>query len=147
MLRSFVGLFACAVLYLGVIFAFVWAGKRRIAWASRRGESLGPEPKFPSASEIWKRHGVDMTVIYGLFFLVLAFAGFSIWQRVGIAGLAALVFGSFWIANSPGRIGLDVASRARRTASAAGYWCLSVADWFAYLGVLCFLTALVVELL
>lgn len=42
------GLVGCAVLYLATIYAFVWAGKRRIEW-------------------------------------------------VGIAGLVALVFGSFWI--------------------------------------------------
>jgi len=88
-----------------------------------------------------------MTVIYGVIFLALALAGFSLWQRIGFAGLAALVFGSFWISNSQGRIGLDVASPARRAGSSVGYWCLSVADWFGYLGVLCFGTAFLAEVL
>jgi hypothetical protein len=145
MLKSVAGLFICAALYLSAIYAFVWAGRRRIEWASTRGVALGPEPKFPSVSEIWTRHSVDMTVIYGIFFLVLGLAGVSLWQRVGIAGLAALVFGSFWIANSPSRIGLDVASPTRRTASTVGYWFLSVADWLGYLGMLCFMAAVVVE--
>jgi len=147
MLRSLVGLFASVALYLSAISAFVWAGRRRIDWASRRGLELGPRPSFPSAAEIWRRHGVDMTLIYGAFFIVLALADFSIWQRVGIAALAALVFGSFWVANSPSPLGLEVASPARRKMSTAGYWCLSVADWFGYLGVLCFGTALLVEVL
>lgn len=145
MLRSLAGLIICATLYLGAIYAFVWVGKRRIAWASSRGVALGPEPNFPSAFEIWTRHSIDMTVIYGIFFLVMGFAGFSLGQRVGLAGLVALVFGSFWVSNSPARIGLDVASPARRRASTFGYWCLSVADWFGYMGVLCFATALLVE--
>ena len=146
MVRSLVGLVACAALYLSSIYAFVWIGKRRIQWATHRGVTLGPEPTFPSVSGIWTRHSVEMTVIYGILFIALALAGFSIWQRAGIAGLAALVFGSFWIANSPNPIGLDVASPARRAASTAGYWCLAVADWFGYMGVLCFGTALLVEI-
>lgn len=88
-----------------------------------------------------------MTVIYAILFLGLDAAGFSLGERVGIAGLAALVFGSFWIANSPGQVGLDAASPARRAASNIGYWCLSVADWLGYMGVLCFGTAVIAELL
>lgn len=147
MIRSIAGLIACAVLYLGTIYAFVWAGRRRIEWGASQGLALGPEPKFPSASEIWRRHSVDMTVIYAVVFLALAATGFSLGERIGIAGLAALVFGSFWIANSPGQIGLDAASPARRVASSIAYWFLSVADWFGYMGVLCFGTALIYELL
>jgi hypothetical protein len=147
MLESVVGLIACASLYLGAIWTFVWIGKRRIEWASRHGVAVGPKPQFPSVPEIWTRHSAEMTVIYGVFFLALALAGFPLWQRVGIAAFASLVFGSFWIANSPSRIALDVASPARRTASTAGYWCLSVTDWFSYMGVLCFGTAFLVELL
>lgn len=147
MLRSLLGLLACAVLYFSTISAFVWIGRRRIEWASHRGLVLEPRPEFPSLTGILRRHSIDMTLIYGAFFIVLGLAGFSIWQRVGIAAMAALVFGSFWIANSPGQIGLDVASAVRRRTSTAGYWCLSVADWFGYLGVLCFGAALLVEVL
>ena len=140
-----VGLFACSALYLSAIYAFVWIGERRIKWAASHGVTLGTGPKFPSVSEIWTRHSVEMTLIYGIFFAALALAGFSIWQRVGIAALAALVFGSLWIANSPNPVGLDIGSPARRAASTAGYWCISVADWFGYMGGLCFGTALLVE--
>jgi len=147
MAKAAAGLVACAALYLTTIYAFVWFGRRRIDWAASRGVALEPEPSFPSAREIWTRHSVDMTVIYGVIFLALALAGFSLWQRIGFAGLAALVFGSFWISNSQGRIGLDVASPARRAGSSVGYWCLSVADWFGYLGVLCFGTAFLAEVL
>jgi len=147
MLRSLVGLIACASLYLISIYGFVWMGKRRIERASRRGVALSPEPMFPSAAEIWRRHSVDMTVIYGLFFGALGLADFTIWQRVGIAGLAALVFGSVWISNSSYRLNLGIASPARERAGAIGYWCLSIADWFGYLGILCFGTALIVEVI
>lgn len=147
MLSLLVGLLASAALYLCAISAFVWVGRRRIDWASRHGLALGPRPNFPSLADLWKRHGVDMTLIYGASFVLLALADFSIWQRVGLAVLAALVFGSFWVSNSPGQIGLDVASPVRRTASTAGYWCLAVADWLGYMGVLCFGTALLVEVL
>jgi hypothetical protein len=147
MITSIIGLIVCALLYLGAIAVFVRVGRRRIKWASREGVSLGPEPEFPSAAEIWTRHSVEMTVIYGVFFVALAVADFPIWQRVGIAGLAALVFGSLWIANSPTPVGLDIATPRRRVASTAGYWCLAVADWFGYMGVLCFGTSLIVEAL
>lgn len=110
------GLVGCAAVYLSAIYAFVWAGKRRIEWASSRGVALEPEPRFPSALEIWKRHSVDMTVIYATFFLALAIAGFPLWQRVGIAGLTAMVFGSLWIASNSAAMRLDVSSPARRTA-------------------------------
>jgi hypothetical protein len=146
MLKSILGLLVSAALYLGAVYAFVWAGRRRIEWASRRGVLLGPAPAVPSTSELWNRHSVDMTIIYGVFFLALGIAGFSVWQRVGFAALVAIVFGSFWIANSPNRIGLEVASPVRRMASVVGYWCLSVADWFGYLCILCFATALIMEL-
>ena len=86
-----------------------------------------------------------MTVIFGIFFVALALSGFVIWQRLGIAGLLALLFGYSAIANSPSPVALDIASPARRMASTAGYWCLAVVDWFGYLGVLCFATALLVE--
>jgi len=146
MFKAAAGLAACAALYLTAIYAFVWSGNRRIAWASSRGVVLGPKPSFPSAREIWSRHSVSMTVTYGTLFLAMTLAGFSLWQRVGFAALAGLVFASFWISNSQDRIALDVASPARRTASIVGYWCLSVADWFGYMGVLCFGAALLVEL-
>jgi glycerol uptake facilitator-like aquaporin len=145
MFKAAAGLAACGALYLTAIYAFVWFGNRRIEWASSRGVALGPKPSFPSAREIWSRHRVEMTVTYGICFLALALADFSLWQRVGFAGLAALVFGSFWISNSRDRIVLDAASPARKTASSVGYWFLSVADWFGYLGILCFGTALLVE--
>lgn len=145
MVFSIIGLIASGLLYLSTIYAFVWAGERRVQWAARHGLALGPAPTFPSAAEIWRRHGVEMTIIYGAFFVALALAGFPLWQRAAIAGLAALVFGSFWIANSAERIRLDVASPTRRSASSVGYWCLSVADWCGYMGVLCFGTALLVE--
>lgn len=147
MLRSLAGLIACGALYLSAIYAFVWAGRRRIEWAASQDLALGPEPTFPSAPEIWRRHSVELTVIYGIIFLALAAAGFSLGKRVGFAGLSALVFASFWIANSPGHIALDAASPARRTASTVGYWCLAVADWFGYMGMLCFATAVIAELL
>ena len=147
MLKSATGLVACAALYLSAIYIFVWVGRRRIEWASSRGITLGPEPKFPSASEIWTRHSIDMTVIYGLFFAAFALADFPLWQRFGFTGLAALLFGSLWIANSPTPIGLEVASPAQRFVGLVGYWFLSVADWFGYLGVLCFGTSLLIEVL
>lgn len=147
MLSSVIGLILCVAFYLSAIYGFVWIGNRRIQWASDHGVTLGPRPEFPSPIEIWTRHSVEMTVIFGIFFVALGLSGFPLWQRVGIAGLIALVFGSFWISNSPTPIALDVASPARRMASTAGYWCLSVADWFGYVGVLCFGTALLLELL
>ena len=146
MLKSVVGLVACVALYLSAIYAFVWAGRRRIEWASSRGVTLGPEPKVPSPSDVWTRHSVDMTIVYGIVFLALALVGIPLGQRFGFAALAAVVFGSFWVSNSPAPVVLEMASPARRAGSLVGYWALSVADWLGYMGVVCFGTSLVVEL-
>ncbi|HET7053209.1 MAG TPA: hypothetical protein VFI09_04740 [Solirubrobacterales bacterium] len=86
-----------------------------------------------------------MTVIYGVLFVVLALIDFTIWQRLGFAALSVVVFGSLWVANSSISEGLPGVSSTRKSASSLGYWCLAVADWFGYLGVLCFGTAIIVE--
>ena len=148
MASSAFGLVACGLIYFAAIYSFVWFGRRRIAWASRHDIVLEPEPKLPSsAADIWGRHGLDTTIIYFIFFLALAVADFPLWQRAGIAVLTAVVFGSLWISKTPGGVALDVASRSRRIASVAGYWCLAVADWLGYMGVLCFGAALIAEVL
>ncbi len=116
-------------------------------WGARHGVALGPEPKTPSLVEIWNRHSVEMTVIYGAVFVALALLDFTIWQRLGFAALGALVFGSLWISKSSATEGLPGISAGRKVAGTVGYWCLAVADWFGYFGVLCFGTAIIVEVL
>lgn len=145
MLTSAVGFVASVILYLAAIYSFVWTGTRRMEWGARHGVALSPEPKVPSVVEIWNRHSVEMTVIYGVLFVVLALIDFTIWQRLGFAALSAVVFGSLWVANSSISEGLPGVSSTRKSASSLGYWCLAVADWFGYLGVLCFGTAIIVE--
>jgi hypothetical protein len=86
-----------------------------------------------------------MTVIYGALFVALALMDFTSLQRVGFAALSALVFGYWWVANSQIIEGLPGMTSGRKVASNFGYWCLAVADWFGYFGLLCFGTALVVE--
>ncbi|HET7122026.1 MAG TPA: hypothetical protein VFI17_12360 [Solirubrobacterales bacterium] len=92
------------------------------------------------------RHGVETIAIYGIAFVALALMDFTVWERLGFAALSALVFGSLWIANSPVSSGLPGVSPMRRAASNVGYWCLSVSDWLGYFGVLCFGTAILVEM-
>jgi hypothetical protein len=142
-----IGLLASTLLYLAVIYGFVWAGERRVRWGAKRGLSPNFEPKYPSAAEIWNRHSVEMTVIYAGVFVLLALMNFTIWARVGFAALAGLVFGSVWIASSPSDPGLPGTSQVITRASNLGYWCLAVLDWFGYMCLLCFGTALLVELL
>ena len=108
--------------------------------------TLGPEPVSPSIGEIWARHGGDTNVIFGIFFLALAFADFPLWQRAGIAGLAALVFGSLWLVNRPQKGPISGAGSFREAGTFTGYWCLAVLDWLGYLGIICFGTAVLVEL-
>lgn len=146
MLTSIIGLTASFLLYMVAIYAFLWTGKRRMKWGEQHGVPLSPEPKFPSAAELWKRHSVEMTVIYAGVFVALALMDFTIWGRLGFAALGALVFGSIWFANSPGDLALPGSSSAANGASKLGYWCLAVLDWLGYMGVLCFGTALLVEM-
>jgi hypothetical protein len=144
---AIIGLIASALLYLAAIYAFVWTGERRMRWGAQHGVALGPEPKFPSAAEIWKRHSVEMTVIYLVVFALLALMDFTIWARLGFAAIGALVFGSIWFANSPEDLDLPRSSSVAKAGSNFGYWCLAVLDWFGYLSLLCFAAALVVEIL
>ena len=88
-----------------------------------------------------------MTVIYAAVFVLLGLMDFTIWARVGFAALGGLVFGSVWIASSPPDPGLPGSSPVMKKASDFGYWCLAILEWFAYMSVLCFATALVLELL
>ena len=107
---------------------------------------MGPEPRLPSAVELWRRHGVDVTVIYSAFFLVLALAGIPIGVRVGGAVAIAAVFGSFWISSGPTKPGSSLSSKRSRLIASTGYWVLAFADWLGYLGIICFATALVAEI-
>lgn len=147
MLTSAVGFVASGILYLVAIYGFVWIGTRRMAWGARHGVALSPEPKFPSVKEIWGRHSVEMTVIYGALFVALALMDFTMPQRVGFAALSALVFGYWWLANSRITDGLPGMASGRKVASNFGYGCLAVADWLGYFGLLCFGTAFVVDAL
>lgn len=145
LLELALGLGASAALYLAAIHGFVWAGRRRIEWAAQHGVTLGPKPRLPAWAEIWRRHRGDTTVIYGALFVALALAGFTIWQQLAFAGLCALVLGSLWISNASANLSLEVASPTRQAVSKAGYGCLAVADWFGYLGVLCFASVLIAQ--
>lgn len=116
-------------------------------WGAEHGVLLGPEPKFPSAAEIWKRHSVETTAIYLGVFTALALMDFTILWRLVFAALAGLLFGSIWIENSPSDQGLPGSSVVMKRMSNFGYWCLAVFDWFAYMSVLCFAAAVVVDLL
>jgi len=147
MLASIVGLIASALLYLAAVYAFVWTGERRMRWGAQHGITLAPEPQFPSAAELWKRHSVEMTVIYLVVFVVLTLMDFTIWERLGFAALGALVFGSVWFANSPRDLGLPGSSSIARVTSKFGYWCLAVLDWFGYMSLLCFCAAVLMAIL
>jgi hypothetical protein len=144
---AIIGLIASAVLYLAAIYAFVWTGERRMRWGAQHGIALEPAPKVPSAAEIWKRHSVEMTVIYLTVFIVLALMGFTIWERLGFAALGALVFGSSWFASSPRDLGLPGSSSVASATSKFGYWCLAVLDWFGYMSLLCFVAAIITSIL
>lgn len=142
-----IGLIASGLLYLATIYGFVWTGERRMRWGDQHGIQLGPEPKFPSVAEIWKRHSVEMTLIYFVVFVLLALMNFTLWARLGFAALGALVFGSIWFANSPEGVDLPGSSSVAKAGSNFGYWCLAVLDWFAYMSLLCFAAGVVVEIL
>jgi hypothetical protein len=141
------GLIASALLYLAAIYAFVWTGERRMRWAAERGIQLTPAPKFPSAAEIWRRHSVEMTVIYLAVFVLLALMDFTIWARLGFAAIGALVFGSIWFANSIEGLDLPRSSSVAKVGSNLGYWSLAVLDWFGYMSLLCFAAAVALEIL
>jgi hypothetical protein len=145
MLTAIIGLISSALLYLGVVYAFVWTGERRMRWGERHGFLLTPEPKIPTAAEIVKRRSTEMIVIYSGVFVLLGLMDFTIWARLGFAAIGAVVFGSASFANTPHDLALPGTSLVARVNSRVGYWCLAVLDWFGFFGVLCFGTALLIE--
>jgi hypothetical protein len=138
------GLLASLALYMAAIGAFVSVGSRHIQRAEEQGVALGPRPDFPAWRAIWRRHGIETPIIFGVFFGVLALAGFPLWQRIGIVVSLALVFGSSWVSKSETWSSLARGKSLRHRVMAAEYWCLSVLDWLGYLGVVCFASSIVV---
>lgn len=138
------GLLASVALYLVAIYGIAWSSSRRAIAAEDRGIEVDAPLPFPTATEIVKRHSVNWAIGFALFFVALAIADFPFWQRLGIAGVLALAFGSMWLAQSEPGSSSTEGSSIRRLGSNAWYWLLAVADWFGFLSVLCFATEVLI---
>lgn len=147
MLDALLGLLASVSLYLGAIYGMVWSSSQRVKAAENRGVTIDAGLSFPSASEIARRHSIEWTIGFAVFFVILAVAGFPLWQRLGIAGVLAIAYGSMWLAQSEPGETAEAASLIQRIGSNTWYWLLAVGDWLGFLAVLCFATDILVSLI
>jgi hypothetical protein len=134
------GLLASVGLYLIAIYGIAWSSSRRIKAAENYGATVDAQLSFPSATEIFRRHSVEWAIGFAILFVILAVADFPFWQRLGIAGVLAIVFGSMWLAQSEPGEAAEAAPSIHGTGSNIWYWLLAVGDWFGFLAVLCFAT-------
>ena len=140
------GLLASVILYLSAIYGIVWSSSQRVRAAEGRGIEIDARLSFPTAAKILRRHAVEWTIGYAVFFIILAIANFPFWQRLGIAGVLAVVFGSTWLAQSEPGSAAEAAPPIRRMGSNIWYWLLAVADWLGFLSVLCFATEALIRI-
>jgi len=140
------GLFASVVLYLSAIYGIMWSSLQRVRAAEDRGIAIDARLSFPTAAEILRRHTVEWAIGYAVFFIILAIADFPFWQRLGIAGVLAVVFGSMWLAQSEPGSTAEAVPPIRRMGSNIWYWSLAVGDWLGFLSVLCFATEVLVRI-
>jgi len=140
------GILFSLALYLIAIYGLVWSASRRIKDLEGSGIPVDNRWKFPSARELLDRHSVEWLVGFFALFLLLGLVDFPLWQRLGIGAMLALYFGSVWFDRS-GRNTDEGVSGARRFASNLWYWLLAVADWLGFMWILCFASALVLEVL
>lgn len=113
--------------------------------AESRGIEVDAPLSFPGAAEIARRHSLEWAIGFAIFFIILAIAAFPFWQRLGIAGVLAIAFGSMWLTQSEPGSSSEEVPPIHRLGSNAWYWLLAVADWLGFLSVLCFATEVVVR--
>lgn len=141
----FLGLVGSALLYLAAIYGIEWSSLRRVRGGDGSGIAVDAPMSFPTAQEILRRHSVEWAVGFALFFVLLAIADFPLWQRLGVAGVLAIAFGSMWLSQSEPGSAAEAAPSFQRMGSNIWYWLLAVFDWLGFLGVLCFATELLVR--
>jgi len=140
---ALIGLCASVGLYLSAIYGIEWSSSRRIKAAESRGIAVDAAPSFPTAAEIVRRHSIEWAIGFAVFFIALEVADFSLWQRLGIAVILAMTFGSMWLAQTEPGEGAPPTNHSM--GSNVWYWLLAVGDWMGFLSVLCFATEILVR--
>lgn len=140
------GLLLSLVLYLAAIYGIAWSASRRVREFEGPSVSARKSPEFPRMHEIWVRHSVEWLVGFFVFFLILGLTDFPLWQRLGLGAVFALFLGSIWFDQS-GRNPNKGLPRYRRGMSNAWYLLLAVTDWLGFMWVLCFSSALAIEVI
>jgi hypothetical protein len=140
------GFLTALALYLAAIYGIAWSASRRISEIEGRSVPIRHRLAFPSVHEIWIRHSVEWLLGFFVFFLLLGLTEFPLWQRLGLGAVFALYFGSVWFDQSGRNTDKEV-RRYRRGASNVWYWLLAVADWLGFMWIVCFASALVIEVI
>jgi len=146
MVLLFGGLLMALIMYLAAIYGMVWSASHRISEIEDRGGPVPERPTFPSVHDIWIRHSVEWLIGFFTFFLLLGVVDFPLWQRLGIGFLLALYMGSIWFDQSGRNTDKEI-PKHRRGASNLWYWLLAVADFLGFLWILCFASALALEVI
>jgi len=141
------GLLASVVVWWASVQGIVWSWRRRVNVAAEEGIVADEYLATPTVAEVMLRRSIGWTFGFLIFFVLLAVTNFPFWQRLSIAGVLAIVYGSIWLSQSDRGGAARAAPFLRRGGSDAWYWLLAVGEWLGYLGVLCFASELVIAAL
>jgi hypothetical protein len=145
---AFLGLVLSIVIWWAMMQAIVWSWTRRVSVAASRNvdvDSLDLRPITVAA--IARRHPLGWTVALAVFFTILAISNFPLWQRLGLTGVLAIIYGSTWLAKSEPGEQAESEGFARKVGSNLWYWVLAVGEWVGYFGAIVFATELLVQVL
>jgi hypothetical protein len=142
-----IGLLVSAVVWWVAVQGIVWSWGRRINVAADSGILTDKRLATPTVAEVMLRRSSGWTFGFLILFVLLALADFPFWQRLGIAGALAVVYGSIWLSQSDRGSAAEVSPALQRSGSDVWYWLLAVGEWLGYLGVLCFASEAVIAIL
>jgi hypothetical protein len=147
MALTLLGLLVSAVIWWVAVQGIVWSWGRRVNVAVDSGVPIDKPLATPTVAEVMFRRSFGWTFGFVILFVVLAVTDFPSWQRLGIAGTLAIVYGSIWLSQSDRGGAAEAAPFLQRSGSNLWYWLLAVGEWLGYLGVLYFASAVVIAIL
>ncbi len=147
MTLTLLGLLVSAVIWWVTAQGIVWSWGRRINVAAANGVLTDKRLATPTVAEVMFRRSIGWTVGFMFLFVLLTVTDFPSWQRLGIAGTLAIVYGSIWLSQSDRGGAAEAAPFLQRSGSDVWYWLLAVGEWMGYLGVLYFASEVVIAIL
>lgn len=147
-MSALIGSIGSLLLWFAAMQAITWSWGHRLDAATQRGISIdSPALGSISVTKLIRGHTIGWTIGFLVLFTILAITDFPLWQRLGIAGVLSLIYGSMWFSQSEPGGAAEAEPLIRRVGSNTWYWLLAVTEWLGYLGLLCFITDLFINVL